>query len=62
MRPNCRKAHLMCGRYYVAENGPDVISAEYIAEVQKRANIMKVPIVTSGEVPSLNIFNLTYLM
>ena len=45
----------MCGRYYVADNDPDVILAEYIAEARKRADIMKVPLVTSGEVRPTNI-------
>ena len=45
----------MCGRYYVADNDLDVILAEYIAEARKRADIMKVSIVTSGEVRPTNI-------
>lgn len=45
----------MCGRYYIAENDPDVILAEYLAEARKRADIMNVPIVTSGEVRPTNI-------
>ena len=45
----------MCGSYYVAENDPDIILAEYIAEAQKRADIMKVPLVASGEVRPTNI-------
>lgn len=45
----------MCGRYYVAENDPDVILAEYIAEAQKRADALNVPLVTSGEVRPTNI-------
>ena len=45
----------MCGRYYVAENDPDVILAEYIAEAQKRADALNVPIVTAGEVRPTNI-------
>lgn len=45
----------MCGRYYVAENDPDVILAAYLAEAQKRADAMSVPIVTSGEVRPSNI-------
>ncbi len=45
----------MCGRYYVAENDPDEILAAYIAEAQKRADAMDVPIVTSGEVRPTNI-------
>ena len=45
----------MCGRYYIAENDPDVILTEYLAEARKRADIMNVPIVTSGEVRPTNI-------
>ena len=45
----------MCGRYYIAENDPDEILAEYLAEARKRADIMNVPIVTSGEVRPTNI-------
>lgn len=45
----------MCGRYYIAENDLDVILAEYFAEARKRADIMNVPIVTSGEVRPTNI-------
>lgn len=45
----------MCGRYYIAENDPDEILSEYLAEARKRADIMNVPIVTSGEVRPTNI-------
>ena len=45
----------MCGRYYIAENDPDEILSEYLAEARKRADIKNVPIVTSGEVRPTNI-------
>ncbi len=40
----------MCGRYYIAENDPEIILAGYIAEAQKRAAAMGIPLVSSGEV------------
>ena len=45
----------MCGRYYIAENDPEVMLAGYIAEAQKRADTMGVPFVAAGEVRPTNI-------
>ena len=45
----------MCERYYIAENDPDEMLSEYLAEARKRADIMNVQIVTSGEVRPTNI-------
>lgn len=38
----------MCGRYYIAEDDPDMILAGYVAEAQRRADTMHVPFVASG--------------
>ena len=45
----------MCGRYYIAEDDPDVMLAGYIAEAQRRADTMQVPLVASGEVRPTNV-------
>lgn len=45
----------MCGRYYIAEDDPDVMLAGYIAEAQRRADTMQVPLVAFGEVRPTNV-------
>lgn len=45
----------MCGRYYIAEDDPDVILAGYVAEAQQRADAMSIPLVASGEIRPTNV-------
>ena len=45
----------MCGRYYIADDDPDVMLAGYIVEAQRRADAMQVPLVASGEVRPTNV-------
>lgn len=44
----------MCGRYYIAEDDPDVMLAGYIADAQRRADAMQLPFVASGEIRPTN--------
>ena len=45
----------MCGRYYIADDDPDVMLAGYLAEAQRRADSMQLPLVASGEIRPTNI-------
>ncbi len=45
----------MCGRYYIAEEDPEVMLAEYVAAAQRRADVLNVPLVARGEVRPTNV-------